>query len=681
MPSRAELLEELRWKKFPVLDDGFVCLVDLMGDDSAVIQAARVSYGEGTRHVSDDRTLIRYLMRHRHTTPFEMAEIKLLVRVPMDCWRQWNRHRTACLAERTEVYFDLPGGIKRRGNQLHKLTIEDIWLRFQPTQNHTRPDRQRNRCFRRLRVQQMNLRQIDEQNLEIQHTRLKNVYKNGVKPVFRMTLADKKQIECTADHRFLFSDGWNSLSGATGLCVKNAKAVWETGEYYVYVNGVEVECPVHYQDRTWLNEQYNVQCRRIEDIAKDCGVSYHTIRKWIGKHGIQHEKGGRSKDPWNKGQVYQLGPRELSHAWREVNRRSRSGPASNFWKGGVSTQRESIGRWTTQIAHKIHQRNGWTCQLCHQRAGELHCHHIVPVWADESLALDEDNLTTLCGNCHRNINGRELNYVERLGGPPVKTEWKKRPRVPWNKLKRAKLVRVERFEFVGEKETYDLEVEGPNHNFIANGMVTHNSVNEYSTRYSVAVDSAQTTLGHLWRSQAKDNRQGSDDLLPVEIGERLTEAELRLHDELRKTYQDRLDVGVAREQARKDLPLSTYTEAYWKIDLHNLLHFLSLRMDAHAQKEIRDYATTIGEQIVKPLFPIVWEAFEDYRIGAMSLSRLDLGVIGRLLAGAQHGGSGTAFSEDQFLAAQDETWKGLKRCRERNECREKLQQMGILAEE
>ena len=302
MPSRAELLEELRWKKFSVLDDGFVCLVDLMGDDSAVIQAARVSYGEGTRHVSDDRTLIRYLMRHRHTTPFEMAEVKLLVRVPMDCWRQWIRHRTA-------------------------------------------------------------------------------------------------------------------------------------------------------------------------------------------------------------------------------------------------------------------------------------------------------------------------------------------------------------------------------------------SVNEYSTRYSVAVDSAQTTPGHLWRSQAKDNRQGSDDLLPVEIGERLTEAELRLHDELRKTYQDRLDAGVAREQARKDLPLSTYTEAYWKINLHNLLHFLSLRMDAHAQKEIRGYATTIGEQIVKPLFPIVWEAFEDYRIGAMSLSRLDLGVIRRLLAAVQHDGSGPAFSEDQFLAAQDETWKGLKRCRERNECREKLQQMGILAEE
>src|SRR6516162_4304867 len=65
MPTRAELVNDLRWKKFPVLNDGFVCLVDCMGDDSSVVQAARVSYGEGTRRVSDDRTLIRYLIRHR----------------------------------------------------------------------------------------------------------------------------------------------------------------------------------------------------------------------------------------------------------------------------------------------------------------------------------------------------------------------------------------------------------------------------------------------------------------------------------------------------------------------------------------------------------------------------------------------------------------------------------------
>jgi len=296
MPTRDELLAELRWKKFPVLDDGFVCLVDVMGDDSAVVQAARVSYGEGTKRVSDDRTLIRYLMRHRHSTPFEMAELKFLVRVPMDTWRQWIRHRTA-------------------------------------------------------------------------------------------------------------------------------------------------------------------------------------------------------------------------------------------------------------------------------------------------------------------------------------------------------------------------------------------NVNEYSTRYSVAIDATQTTPPDEWRSQAASNRQGSEGLLPRDVGEKLTEAERTIQAESRRVYEERLAAGVAREQARKDLPLSTYTEAYWKIDLHNLLHFLSLRMDPHAQKEIRDYSTTIGEKIVKPLFPVVWEALEDYRLNAMALTRLDVGVISRLAAS----GAVPPYSEDAFLAAQDESWRELSRSRERDECRAKLVRLGLMA--
>src|SRR5690349_5144077 len=171
MPTNSTQVEQLRWQKLPVLDDGFVCLVDVMGDDQAIVQAARVSYGEGTRQVSDDRGLIRYLMRHRHTTPFEMVELKFLVRVPMDTWRQWIRHRTACLAEGTELHFDLPSRVERRGNQLYKLKVEDLWRRFQPTCNHTRPDRQKNPFFRRERVQQMRLRQANEHTLKIEPTR------------------------------------------------------------------------------------------------------------------------------------------------------------------------------------------------------------------------------------------------------------------------------------------------------------------------------------------------------------------------------------------------------------------------------------------------------------------------------------------------------------------------------
>src|ERR1700687_5230451 len=97
-------LEEILYEPLPVLDDGFVRVVDYMGDDAAIVQAARVSYGIGTRHVQSDRGLIRYLMRHSHTTPFEMCEINLHVRAPMDVWRQWIRHRTASVNEYSTRY-------------------------------------------------------------------------------------------------------------------------------------------------------------------------------------------------------------------------------------------------------------------------------------------------------------------------------------------------------------------------------------------------------------------------------------------------------------------------------------------------------------------------------------------------------------------------------------------------
>lgn len=159
------------------------------------------------------------------------------------------------------------------------------------------------------------------------------------------------------------------------------------------------------------------------------------------------------------------------------------------------------------------------------------------------------------------------------------------------------------------------------------------SVNEYSTRYSVAIDGAQRTAPDQWRTQSEDNRQGSGGMLPVETGTILTRSEEALQSAARQTYEARLAAGVAREQARKDLPLSTYTEAYWKIDLHNLLHFLALRMTSHAQKEIRDYAETIGNEIVARWVPFVWEAFNDYMLSSMELSRMDMEQIRLVTAG------------------------------------------------
>ena len=97
-------LEKILYEVIPVLDHGVVRVVDYMGDDSSIVQAARVSYGKGTKKVSTDSGLIKYLMRHRHSTPFEMCEIKYHVKLPIFIARQWIRHRTANVNEYSARY-------------------------------------------------------------------------------------------------------------------------------------------------------------------------------------------------------------------------------------------------------------------------------------------------------------------------------------------------------------------------------------------------------------------------------------------------------------------------------------------------------------------------------------------------------------------------------------------------
>ncbi len=199
------------------------------------------------------------------------------------------------------------------------------------------------------------------------------------------------------------------------------------------------------------------------------------------------------------------------------------------------------------------------------------------------------------------------------------------------------------------------------------------NVNEYSTRYSVAIDAAQKTPPTQWRSQSSGNRQGSEGFLPAEIGKKLSEKEAELLDTTRRYYEERLELGVAREQARKDLPLSTYTEAYWKVDLHNLLHFLALRMDDHAQLEIREYSKLIGQQIVNRWCPHTWEAFLDYRVNSMHLTRPEIELLQQIHSGKTELARKLAL-EWGWTASGPE---GMKTHRERAEFETKLEKLNL----
>lgn len=728
--------EEILGLYFPVLDHGFVSLVDYMGTDECIERAARVSYGYGTRKAQLTRGLLRYLRRHLHTTPTEMVELKFHCCMPMFVARQWIRHRTACLAGDAQLYFDLPGAQLRGGRQRHNVAIADfhrMWTtgtehpiakkkplfvsRIDAESEYTIPElarlvERREETLReyvrsgaldsrrgapasreapattsavplpgppgvvtkrvtlvsgrawhafalrqptakvpmRERLSKMRLRSCDEKTGEIIHTQIVDVWESGVKPVFRVTLENGYSLEMSKDHRCLTERGWLTLEQATGLQLSERGSVsWRQEAPAFSVNGAPA-----YRDREWLGAQ-RAAGLSVDEIAQKAGISYHSIRKYLKLFGLGFTAGEKARlsGLTQRGQRRtSTKPRTLSPEHLATIRRARSGTASNFWKGGTSTERESIGRWTTQASARVHARFGYACAVCAAK-GRLHAHHVDPVWHNPSRARDEQNLISLCRQCHDRLHADnlELALLEAVAsGSRLEGFWSGRERQPRPKAKRGpattRLVRrfskVARIEYVGQQMTYDLEVAGPYHNFVANGFVVHNSVNEYSGRYSLMPMLFYTPSEAQLQTQSAQNNQGrSGQSVPTE---QYQEAITRWNEIRRlsqSAYEWMTNEEIARELARIDLPLSTYTQWYWKIDLHNLQHFLKLRVDTHAQWEIQEYGRVMAGML-KKLAPHSYEAWIDYDVCGARMSRMELDALRKLVEESEQGLSARA---------------------------------------
>lgn len=165
--------------------------------------------------------------------------------------------------------------------------------------------------------------------------------------------------------------------------------------------------------------------------------------------------------------------------------------------------------------------------------------------------------------------------------------------------------------------------------FVARQWIRHRTanVNELSGRYSQMTDEFYLPDFSQIRHQSDNNKQGRSDVqLGGETADSVIQRMQQSHKQSYDEYQSYLQDDLARELARINLPLSTYTEWYWKIDLHNLFHFLKLRLDAHAQYEIRVYAEAIAS-ILRGIVPIAYEAFEDFNLYSKSFSRIELNFL------------------------------------------------------
>jgi 5-methylcytosine-specific restriction endonuclease McrA len=345
-----------------------------------------------------------------------------------------------------------------------------------------------NRQPLRARLAAMNLRSCNEETGEIYHTHVRDVCFSGRKEVYRIVLKDGREIISTKDHQFLTRHGWLRLEDAVGLQLSPSKIASWTKSAEFAMNGIEA-----YRDPEWLRarraEGYSAQA--IADLA---GVTLDQVKYQFRKHQIPVLnaelvwKRSHLKAPWNKGRRYC----NIMTRGRPGNGRVRRGAGSHLWRGGTTPERKRIGSWTAGMAFRTHRASGFRCLLCGS-GRDLRAHHLDPVAHNPDRAYDPTNLTTLCEECHSDLHHRniELVLLEFIqGGGTFEDFWAhvggirlRKPFVP--KKKRAMVrhfIELDRVEYVGERETYDIEVDGPFHNFVANGFIVHNSRNSASSR-------------------------------------------------------------------------------------------------------------------------------------------------------------------------------------------------------
>lgn len=636
---------------FPVLDHGFVELWNTMGTDQTIAASARVSLHRELASLTDtsekqaerDRGLINRLMRDRHTSPFESVVFQWRVRAPIFVARQWFRHRFSCLSADTRISILNSNGnatkaLSRSIGHLGRLWSvgevngHDHTVAFSAAKADVEDGTSLNSACRRhhvskaklakymrgvwqpvtmrsgqSRVRNMKLRVLNEETQEFTVGHIECLVDSGIKPIYQVTLDGGYLIKMTAEHRVLTTEGWQTLRDAVGL-VNERENASATRDAFLMVNGTPV-----YRDQVWLADRRSLGYS-VQQMADEAGCAYETIRKWLKVYGLSFSPEETRFKPgqavWNAGVKGYKTKRVVSEEERQKLRELHSGDKSNFWRGGTATEREKIGAWTTRVAPHVHSRFNYTCQVCQRPRSVLHAHHAIPVWLDPSLAMEFGNLVSVCDDCHRQLHqdrDAELGFAQawkpELGLDPALFPVKVGQRL------RCHAKKVLSVEYAGMEQTYDLVMQGPWHNFVANGIVVHNSLNEESGRYVelqdefYAPEQLRVRVGKAmdYSYADMDAAQNAAFIARIEA----------LYRDARALYEDMLAAGVAREHARIVLPVAQYTTFIWTVNALSLMNFLHLRNSPHAQAEIRAYAA-IMEDVFAERLPWTHAAFREH---------------------------------------------------------------------
>ena len=540
------------------------------------------------------REYLENIKRQGHGSVLEHANYSLLLEgVSRSLTHELVRHRAGfayCLDGDTLIYSEHRDGGRRNGTK--KRTIRQLYEMTRTPHGRSRLPLLRLRC-------------LDEATGEFTTGRVKTVVASGVKPLFRVELEDGKTITCTKEHRFLTPDGWQRLEEAVGGLSVSAGGHTLAGRLggYLMTNGLPA-----YRDREWLRTRYHGENLEQREIAVLAGVSEHCIRSWVRRHGLQKPVGSgmTNRRPWNSGARYTAGWHHTPET-RALLSAAKRGAANPGWRGGTTPLATRLRREIEPLRSRVFARDGFACRLCGRVGGKLTLHHVLPIWARPDLYADVANLATVCWRpCHLEMNGRELEYVERLGrrlDEIPSTARAPRPPVPALVPRARRIVAV---TYVGEGETFDIEMDGPNHNFVANGIVTHNS--QLSQRYVDESDAhfvvppaivGDAALEGAWRSQVESAHAAY-----VALVEQLMARYGWVADKVHRRK-------MAREAARGVLPNSTETKIVVTGNARAWRTMLELRSSEAAELEIRRVAIAVL-RVLRQEAPGFFSDFEIY---------------------------------------------------------------------
>lgn len=544
--------------------------------------------------------------------------------------RMLSRNSASCLHGDTEIFFDLPNAIKKNKKQLFKMKIKDIYEKwtFGAKKRINNYKRGYNRQPIKNRLSNMNIRCLNEDSNVFTNTKILNVIKSGIKDVYEIILEDKYKIKCTKEHRIYTNSGWQTLETMGLSQSKNGIISISNKDVKIAVNGIKIYENIPKEDIVRLKksgytngaiaEIYNVSEDKVKKLCKK-----YSILGYTGKI----LKGNKSRVSWNKGKVYKL-PEESLILVRKL--------AKKRIKKDKHLKQKTIQKQRTVFLNEIRNEKlsefGYKCFFTDEK-NKLELHHLDPVWNNKELAFDKNNIFVVSKKFHKWIHQNNLeiellrwikegknpkNFITEYNNVKVKYSIINKP-VHCGKVLSANFVKIKEIKYIGKEDTYDIEVVGPYHNFVANGIVVHNS-RAIPVEKTIKQVLENPFVPYYWGKNQK-GMQANLELTKIEQ-ELCRQKWLEARDVAVEKAKELISLGLHKQIANRILePWCWVTTIVTATDWEN---FFALRAHKDAQPEFRILAELMLE-VYNKSNPVIlqqgeWHTpFADKYIDSLSL--------------------------------------------------------------